>query len=48
MAQLPAEENVNTITHFVAAFHVNSLILFPSVFVQTNVVGTLNFLEAFH
>ncbi|MDJ0617450.1 MAG: dTDP-glucose 4,6-dehydratase [Calothrix sp. MO_192.B10] len=45
--ELLASEKIDTIAHFAAESHVDRSILGPSAFVQTNVVGTLNLLEAF-
>ena len=45
--ELLAEESIDILAHFAAESHVDRSILGPSAFVQTNVVGTLNLLEAF-
>ncbi|NRB09913.1 MAG: dTDP-glucose 4,6-dehydratase [Richelia sp.] len=45
--ELLAEVNIDIIAHFAAESHVDRSILGPSAFVQTNVIGTLNLLEAF-
>jgi len=44
--ELMQEYQIDTIVHFAAESHVDRSILGPSLFVQTNVVGTLILLEA--
>lgn len=46
VAQLLSEHQVDTIVHFAAESHVDRSILDPTIFVETNVVGTLVLLEA--
>jgi dTDP-glucose 4,6-dehydratase len=41
-----AEEHIDTIVHFAAESHVDRSITGPAEFVQTNIVGTFNLLEA--
>ena len=41
-----AEENVDTVVHFAAESHVDRSIEGPAAFIQTNIVGTFNLLEA--
>jgi len=41
-----AEENIDTVVHFAAESHVDRSITGPAEFVQTNIVGTFNLLEA--
>ena len=45
--QLLDSEQIDTIVHFAAESHVDRSILGPSVFIQTNMVGTFTLLEAF-
>ncbi|MEM9978221.1 MAG: dTDP-glucose 4,6-dehydratase [Cyanobacteria bacterium P01_D01_bin.2] len=47
ITQLLTQYNIDTVVHFAAESHVDRSIIEPSVFVQTNVVGTFNLLEAF-
>ncbi|MEM9808876.1 MAG: dTDP-glucose 4,6-dehydratase [Cyanobacteria bacterium P01_D01_bin.56] len=47
ITQLLTRYNIDTVVHFAAESHVDRSIVEPSVFVQTNVVGTFNLLEAF-
>ena len=47
ITQLFETEQIDTAVHFAAESHVDRSILGPSVFVQTNVVGTFTLLEAF-
>ena len=44
--QIFAEHQIDTVVHFAAESHVDRSILDPGVFVQTNVIGTFNLLEA--
>jgi dTDP-glucose 4,6-dehydratase len=39
-------EDIDTVTHFTAASHVDRSLLGSAAFVQTNVVGTFTLLEA--
>lgn len=41
-----AEEKIDTVVHFAAESHVDRSITGPAEFVQTNIVGTFNLLEA--
>ncbi len=41
-----AEEQIDTVVHFAAESHVDRSITGPSEFVQTNIMGTFNLLEA--
>lgn len=41
-----AEESIDTVVHFAAESHVDRSIDGPAAFVQTNIVGTFNLLEA--
>lgn len=47
VTQLLVEEKIDTVVHFAAESHVDRSILGPAAFVETNVVGTLQLLEAF-
>ncbi len=44
--RLLREHNIDTIVHFAAETHVDRSILGPGQFVQTNIIGTFNLLEA--
>jgi dTDP-glucose 4,6-dehydratase len=44
---LLVEEKIDTVAHFAAESHVDRSILGPDAFINTNVVGTFNLLEAF-
>lgn len=44
--RLMREHQIDTVAHFAAESHVDRSILGPALFVQTNVVGTFNLLEA--
>jgi len=44
--QIFAEEQIDTVVHFAAESHVDRSITGPAEFVQTNIVGTFNLLEA--
>lgn len=46
VAQLFLEENINTVVHFAAESHVDRSISGPADFIQTNIIGTFNLLEA--
>jgi len=46
LVQLLRQHNIDTLVHFAAESHVDRSIFGPGVFVQTNVVGTVNLLEA--
>ena len=46
LAQIFSQFNIDTVVHFAAETHVDRSILDPGVFVDTNVVGTFNLLEA--
>jgi len=46
MMEIMREHNIDTVVHFAAESHVDRSILGPRQFVETNVVGTLNLLEA--
>jgi dTDP-glucose 4,6-dehydratase len=48
VVQLLESENIDTIVHFAAESHVDRSILAPATFIQTNIGGTFNLLEAFH
>ena len=41
-----AEEQIDTVVHFAAESHVDRSITGPAEFVQTNIMGTFNLLEA--
>ncbi|KAF0154502.1 MAG: dTDP-glucose 4 6-dehydratase [Syntrophaceae bacterium] len=43
-----AEEQIDTVIHFAAESHVDRSITGPAEFVQTNIMGTFNLLEAAH
>ena len=43
--QLLAEEEIDTVAHFAAESHVDNSIKNPNIFVETNVLGTLNLLN---
>ncbi len=45
-ARLMREHDIDTVVHFAAETHVDRSILGPSVFVETNINGTFNLLEA--
>ncbi len=45
VAQLLADESVDTIVHFAAESHVDRSITGPAAFIETNVVGTHNLLQ---
>ena len=44
--QIFAEEQIDTVVHFAAESHVDRSITGPAEFVQTNIMGTFNLLEA--
>ena len=44
--QIFAEEQIDTVVHFAAESHVDRSITGPAEFVQTNILGTFNLLEA--
>jgi len=46
VSSLISEHGIDTIVHFAAESHVDRSILGPAPFIQTNVVGTFNLLEA--
>jgi dTDP-glucose 4,6-dehydratase len=46
LEQIIREENINTIVHFAAETHVDRSIASPEVFIQSNVVGTHQLLQA--
>ncbi len=46
LAQIFTQYGIDTVVHFAAETHVDRSILDPGVFVDTNVVGTFNLLEA--
>ena len=46
MARLFVEEGIDTVVHFAAESHVDRSITGPADFIQTNIVGTFNLLEA--
>lgn len=46
VTQLMAEEKISSIIHFAAESHVDRSIQGPTDFIQTNIVGTFNLLEA--
>src|SRR4030042_5029591 len=40
------EQKIDTVVHFAAETHVDRSILYPEIFLRTNVVGTVTLLEA--
>lgn len=46
VSQLFTEEKIDTVVHFAAESHVDRSITGPAEFIQTNIVGTFNLLEA--
>lgn len=46
LTRLIAESNIDTVVHFAAETHVDRSIHQPDIFIQTNVQGTFNLLEA--
>lgn len=46
ISTLFAEENIDMVVHFAAESHVDRSIVGPAEFIQTNIVGTFNLLEA--
>ena len=48
VSRLMREHEIDTVIHFAAESHVDRSILGPAPFIQTNVTGTFNLLEAAH
>jgi dTDP-glucose 4,6-dehydratase len=46
LAALFSQEKIDSVIHFAAESHVDRSIVGPSAFIQTNIVGTFNLLEA--